>query len=74
MACALVGQFADAEHLGLERCTDGVQQVGERPVARPLPGRAARCTHPPQVGEVGFNRYCEFRVHSCHTCLCSLIY
>ena len=74
MARALVSQFADAEYLGLKRCTDSIQQVDKRSVVRPLPGRATRCAHPPQVGEVGFNRCREFRVHSRHFCLRSLIY
>ena len=74
MARALIGKFAHTEHLGLERCADGVQQIGKRSVARTFPGRATRRAHPPEVGEVAFNRCREFRVHSCHTCLCSLIY
>ena len=56
MACALVGKLDDAEHLRLERAADGVQQIGERPVARPLPGRPTRRPHPPQIGEICLNR------------------
>ena len=56
MPRAQVGQLADAEHLRLERRADGVEQVAERPVARPLAGRAARGAHLPEIGEVRFHR------------------
>ena len=54
MAGALIGQLADAEHVRRERRAHGVEQVRERPVTRPLPGRAARGPHPSKIGEVGF--------------------
>ena len=66
MARALVGEFADAEHLRPERRADGVQQVGERPVARPLPGRAAGRAHPPEIGEIRFDRRRQPCVRSRH--------
>ena len=56
MAGALIGQLADAEHFRRERRAHGVEQVRERPVTRPLPGRAARGPHPSKIGEVGFTR------------------
>ena len=69
MPGALIGKLADAEHLGLERRADGVQQIGERPVAGPLPGRAARRAHPSKIGKVRLNCRRQFRVrchyHSC---------
>ena len=52
MTGALVGQLADAEHLGLEGAADGVQQVGDRRVERPFAGCAAGRANPLQVGEV----------------------
>ena len=66
MARALVCKFADAEHLRLERQADGVQQVGQRPVARSLPGGAARCTHPPEIGKVRLNHRRQLGVRSRH--------
>ena len=56
MPRALVGQLADAEHLGLERGADGVEQVRQRPVARTLPGRAAGGVDSSEVGEIGLDR------------------
>ena len=66
MARALIGKFADTEHLRLERRAHGVQQVGERPVARPFPGRAARCAHSSEVSEIRLDRRRQFRVRSRH--------
>ena len=66
MARALVGQLAHAEHLGLERRADRVQQVRERPVARPLAGRAARCVDSPEVGEVRLDRRRQSRARTRH--------
>ena len=74
MARALVGKLANAKHLRLERCPDGVQQVLKRPIARHLPGRTTRRADSPEIGEVGFNCCPGFRVHSDHVCLCSFIY
>ena len=70
MARALVGKLADAEYLWLERRPDGVQQIRERPVARPLLGRPARCADPPEIGEVGFDSRRQFRVRSRHRLRC----
>jgi len=56
MTGALVPQFADAEHLGLEGAADGVQQVGDRRVDRPFAGCAAGRANPLQVGEVVLGR------------------
>ena len=53
---ALVGQFAYAKHLRLERRADSVQQISERPVARPFVGRATGGAHPSEVGEIRLNR------------------
>ena len=61
MAGALVGQFADTEHLGLQGGADGVEQVRQRPVARPLAGGAAGGVDARQVGEVGLNGGFQFR-------------
>ena len=36
MSRALVGQLLNAEHLGLQRRAHRVQQIHERPIARPL--------------------------------------
>ena len=55
MARTLVGQFDDAEYLRLERSADGVQQVRECRIARPLSSRPARCAHPPEIDEVGLD-------------------
>ena len=66
MPSALIGKLADTEHLRLERRANGVEQIRERSVARPLPGRAARGTYPAQIGEVGFHRRREFRTCSGH--------
>ena len=66
MARALVGKLTDTEHLRLERHADGVQQIGERPVARPLPSRAARGAHPSEIGEVRLDRRRQFRIRSRH--------
>ena len=41
VARALLGKLAYAEHLGPERAADGVQQVGQSRVVRPLSRRAA---------------------------------
>lgn len=65
MARPLVGQFDDAEYLRLERSADGVQQVREYRIARPLSSRPARCTHAPEIDEVGLNRRSQlFRASS----------
>ena len=66
MARALVGQLAHAEHLGLQRRSDRVQQVRERPVARPLPGRPARGVDSPEVGEVRLDRRRQSRARAPH--------
>ena len=42
MPRALIGQLAYAKHLGLERRANGIEQARQRPIARPLAGRAAR--------------------------------
>ena len=52
VARSLVGQLADAEHLGLEGAADGVEQVGQRPVAGALPRGAAGGADSVQVREV----------------------
>ena len=70
MARALVGELADAEHLGLERRADRVQKVRERPVGRSLPGRPARGADPPQIVEVRFDRRGQLRVRSAHQTRC----
>ena len=64
MTRALVGKLADTEHLRFERRANGVQQIGERPVARPLPGRAARRAHPSEIREVRLDRRRQLRVRS----------
>ena len=65
MARTLVGQLAQTEHLRLERGAHGVQQVRERPVARPFPGRPTRGAYPPEIAEVGLyrGRQCRVRAH-----------
>ena len=70
MPRALIGKLADTEHLRFERRANRVQQVRERCVARPLPGRAARCADSPQIGEVGFRRRGEFCAWSRHRISC----
>ena len=70
MARALIGQLSHAEHFRPQRCADSVQQVRNRSVARPLAGRAARCTHSPEVGEVRLDRRSQLRVRSAHHPCC----
>ena len=70
MARALVGKLADAEHLGLERRADGIEQVRQRPVARPLPGRAAGGADSSEVGEICLDRRRQFGVRSAHRLCC----
>ena len=67
MPGALVGQFADAEHLGLQGGADGVEQVRQRPIARPLAGGAAGGMDAREVGEVRFNGGFQFRVERFHS-------
>ena len=55
----LIGQLADAEHPGLEHPADGIQQIGQRPIARPLSGSSAGGADSLQVGEVILNRCCQ---------------
>ncbi len=52
MTGALVCQVLHAEHLGPERPSHGVQQVGQRHVEGSLVGGASRAAHQTQVGEV----------------------
>ena len=66
----LVGKFADAEDLRLERCPDGVEQVGERCIARPLPCRAARSANSGEIGEVGLGRRSHLAACRCHEQCC----
>ena len=56
----LLGHFADAEHLGLERAAHSVQQVGQRRVVGPLPGGPAGGPDTAQVGEVVLDGRREF--------------
>ena len=56
MAGAVVGQFADAEDLGLEHSADGVEEGGQRRIRRPLAGRAAGSAQAAQVAEVRLDR------------------
>ena len=66
MPGALIGQFADAKHFRFERVADGVEQIRQRAVARPLTGSAARRADLPQVAQIGFNRggqACRCRCH-----------
>ena len=70
MARALVGKLADAEHLGLERGADGVEQVSQRPVAGPLPGCAAGGVDSSEVGEIGLDRRRQFGVRFAHRLCC----
>ena len=72
MARAVVGQLADAEDLGLERCADGVQQSGQRRIRRPLAGRAARRAQAAQVAEVGLYRRREFHCRYRHGSVAAL--
>ena len=46
----LIGQLADTEHPGLEHAADGVQQIGQRPIARPLASSPAGGADPLQIG------------------------
>ena len=57
MAGALIRQFADAEHLGLQGRADGVKQVGQRPIAGSLAGGAAGGVDAREIGQVSLN-YC----------------
>ena len=52
VARALLGKLAYAEHLGPERSADGVQQVGQGRIVRPLSGRAAGRPYAAQVGKI----------------------
>ena len=56
VAGAEVGQFTHAEHLGLQRSADGVQEVAQRRVARAFAGGGAGCGDALQGREIGFNR------------------
>ena len=67
MPRALLRQLADAEHLGLERAADGVQQVDQRRVVGTLVGRAAGRTNPAQVIEVVLNCRRKSGVGVCHS-------
>jgi hypothetical protein len=62
MARALVGELADAEHLGLQCRAHRVQKIRERPVARPLAGGSARGADPPQIVEVRLDRRGQLRI------------
>ena len=48
MSRTLIGQLPDAEYLRRECRTDGVEQVRERSIARPLPGSVARARTRPR--------------------------
>ena len=70
MARALIGRLHHAEHLGFQSRTDGVEQLRERPVARPLAGRAARRAQSPELGEPGLHRRRQLRARSRHGLRC----
>ena len=70
MARALVGELADAEHLGLQCRAHRVQKIRERPVARPLAGGSARGADPPQIVEVRLDRRGQLRIGSAHRAPC----
>ena len=70
MAHALIGELADAEHLGLQRRAHRVQEIRERPVARPLPGGPARRADPPQIVEVRLDRRGQLLARSAHRVRC----
>ena len=61
MARALVGKLTDAEHPGLERGADRVEEDPERRMVGELPGRPAGRADAPEVGEIRFDRLSEFR-------------
>ena len=62
MTRALLRKLVDAKHLWPERRTNGIKQVCKWPIARPLPGRAARRAHPPKLGEVGLDHRCQLQL------------
>ena len=73
MASALVGQFADAEHLRLQGRADGVEQVRQRPIARPLAGCAAGGVDAREVGEVSLDCGGQFRACRFHPSPCGRV-
>ena len=62
IARALAGKLTDTEHPRLDGRSDGVEQVCERPVARPLFGLAAGCAYPPGISGVRVDCRRWFRV------------
>ena len=66
MVGALLRHRADAEDLGFERAADGVEQVGQRGVVGQFGGRSAGGAVAAQVGEVVFDRGCQFCIGSGH--------
>ena len=63
---AQLNYLADTEDLGFERAADGVEQVGQREVVGQFRSRSAGGADAAQVGEVVFDRGCEFCVGSGH--------
>ena len=58
MACAVVRKLAHAEHFGLERTPDGVQQVGQGGVVGEFGRGAAGGPDAPKGGKIGLNGCC----------------
>ena len=66
MACALVGEFLNAEHLRPERRADCRQEVAERSIQRTLLGRAPGRPDSSHVGEVLLDGGRQLRGRSAH--------
>ena len=66
MASAQIGQLLNAEHLGLERRADRIQEITERPVHRSFWGRSPGAADSSQVGEVLLGRRRQLRGRSTH--------
>ena len=56
VANTLIGPLENAEDLGLEPAPDRCEEVRQRRIVGALPGPAARCAHPAQIGEIRFRR------------------
>ena len=69
MAGALIRQFLNAEHLGLERAADRAEKVLQCRIVGTLTGRATRCPNPAEIGEVRLHRCDQLLVGSDHRAL-----
>ena len=66
MPGTLISPLQNAEDLRLERAADRADQVGQRRIVRPLPGRATRSAYPSEIGEIRLDRGDQLLVWSGH--------